>query len=103
MDLRILGKIARLIRLRREMKYEQLPYGLVDSIQAYVETGRPVGSFLEAVISNDLSESFGRADHNNRHRMFDIVSFIYNEMPAPCWGSKKKYEMWIKKGGFIGS
>ena len=66
-------------------------------IDAFVKDGVPVGGFLEAVLSNDLIEAFGRADENNREAMFDIVYYLYNEVPTECYGSLEKVNNWIEK------
>jgi len=71
------------------------PNSVAESLVAYIETGRPTGDFLKAVLSNDLSEACGRADHENRYRLFDIVFAIYYYAPSPCWGSKEKVAAWL--------
>ena len=76
--------------------YSILPEHIRDGAKRYIERGIPPGDFLRAVICNNLKESFARADRINIHRMFDIVSFFYNEAPAGCWGSIQKMERWIK-------
>ena len=76
------------------MIYGGLPVGLREGVQRYIEHGVIPGDFLQAVISNDLKESFGKADIHNRERMFDIVSWFYNNAPAECWGSKEKMIAW---------
>jgi hypothetical protein len=65
------------------------------SLDLYVDEGVPLGGFLTAVVCNDLKEAFGRADMANRHQMFEIVDYLYNECPATCWGSKKRHEAWM--------
>lgn len=77
--------------------YDLLPEGLRDGVKLYIEDGIKPGSFLTAVVCNDLKESFGRADENSIRRMFDIVSFFYNEVPLNCWGSKKNMETWMQQ------
>lgn len=77
--------------------YDLLHEDLRDSVRLYVEFGVKPGSFLTAVICNDLKESFARADENNIRRMFDIVSFFYNEVPLSCWGSKENMETWMQQ------
>ena len=81
----------------RKCDYSKLPEHIQSSVQGYIEDHCPVESFLEAVICNDLKESFGRADEINIARMFDIVSFFYNEAPISCWGSKEKMNAWLGK------
>lgn len=68
-----------------------------ESIDNYVEHGWPPGDFLQAVLSNDLMNSMGRADMDNRDGLFEICSYIYNEIPAPCHGSREAVAAWIEK------
>lgn len=76
--------------------YSTLPMHTQRGVKDYIENRIPTGGFLHAVITNDLKEAFGRADDINRDRMFDIVSFFYNQAPINCWGSVKAYDDWIK-------
>ena len=68
-----------------------------DAIDAYAETGRPVGHFLTAVLSNDLAEAIGRADDDNIRNIREIVSYVYMEIPSECWGSPKRVKDWYAK------
>ena len=65
-------------------------------IDKYVRDGTPPGDFLYAVLCNDLKESFGRADLENRRDMFDIVVYLYSNAPSACWGSPEKVASWIE-------
>ena len=67
-----------------------------ESLERYVDDHIEPGGFLRAVLENDLRESFGRADEGNRLELFNIVMYIYSELPAICWGSKKKVDGWLK-------
>lgn len=53
------------------------------------------GGFVTAVLENNLREALGRADEDNRQDIFDIVSYCYNEIPEPCWGSEEKMKAWF--------
>ena len=64
----------------------------------WVVYGVEPGDFLQAVLKNDLREAIGRADDINRHSLFAIVSWLYNEAPGGCWGSEEKYNNWIGTG-----
>ena len=79
------------------MNYTLLPSGLRGGVQQWIEEGIQPGGFLSAVIENDLRESLGRAYETNRARIFEIVSFFYNEAPSPCWGSVKNARAWADK------
>ena len=75
---------------------ERVPPLVLDSLDRYVQHHIETGSFLRAVLENNLKESLGRADLQNRYALFDIVSYIYNEIPMQCWGSEEKVEAWLK-------
>jgi len=83
--------------------YKRLPKHIRGGAKRYIEDGISPGSFLSAVICNNLTESFARADETNISKMFDIVRFFYNEAPSQCWGSPKEMEDWVEKGGLHGS
>jgi hypothetical protein len=70
--------------------------GAVESIDLFVQTGRPPGDFVYAVLTNDLKESFMRADSLNRQNLYDIVCYCYSEIPAIAWGSVEKVREWSK-------
>lgn len=60
----------------------------------WVNHGIPAGSFIMAVLSNDLRETFGRADHINRHCVPEIVGWLFNVAPSACWGSPECVREW---------
>lgn len=73
--------------------------GQAEEILAYIEKGRPVSPFLEAILCNDLKEACSRADHVNQRLIFDIVVWLHNHAPIHCWGDLSDYEHWVKLGG----
>lgn len=83
------------------LDYSLLPEALRGGALRYIEQGILPGSFLQAVIRNDLSGALGQADSNNLTWIRDIVSFWYNEAPGACWGSREKMEAWVEhhRGG----
>ena len=56
-----------------DRNYDLLPEHIRGAMKRYIEDRLQPGGFLEAVLSNDLAGAFGRADHINRDRLFDIV------------------------------
>lgn len=78
------------------VRYDRLPEILREGARLWIEEGIHPGSFLTAVIENDLTEAFSRADDTNLERMHDIVRWWYNEAPSLCWGNKKKATKWAK-------
>jgi len=61
-----------------------------EHLDAYAYYGKPLGGFLTAVVTNDLFEAMGKADSYNRASLYQICHYIYNELPADCWGSPAK-------------
>jgi len=80
-----------------EINYEMLPKHIRYGMQQYIEHGDIPGNFLRQVICNRLVHAFGAADSINTEHMRDIVTFMYNEAPAPCWGSEKIMYKWSEE------
>jgi hypothetical protein len=79
-----------------------IPEHIRDGVALWISDGIAPGGFLSAVIRNDLKDAFGRADHINRERIHDIVSFFYSHAPSPCWGSPEAFDRWEQAGGLNG-
>ena len=73
-----------------------IPEHLKAALDRYVNHKIRPGSFLEAVLSNDLFDAIGRADNVSRACLFDICKYVYNELPGDCWGSREIVERWLK-------
>jgi len=66
-----------------------------ESLELYAKKRIPTGSFLRSVLENNLMESFGRADEQNIEDMHEIVTYVYNVLPAECHGSPEKVMAWL--------
>lgn len=92
--------------LNMEMKmaidYSRLPEHMQEGFRLYIERGIPGGSFMTAVLSNDLMGAFGRADEINRARLFETCVFLRSEAPIGCYGSPEHVKDWIAQGGLAG-
>jgi hypothetical protein len=67
-----------------------------ESFRHYIEQGVPPGSFMSALLSNDLRETFGRADEINCREIRHYVTWLYNQAPHQCWGSPEAVEAWVE-------
>jgi hypothetical protein len=85
-----------------DIAYCHIRNDVIESINRYVMDGLPLGGFLQAVIANDLTQTMGRADRQNRNTIFEITAYLYNEVPMGCRGSYDKYHEWVKSGGLKG-
>lgn len=74
-----------------------LPDNLKESLDAYIETGRPTGTFLQACIENNLRVALGHGDELSIAALPAIVGYLYNEAPCECWGRAGIFREWINK------
>ena len=63
----------------------------------YYMHGISTGTFLQAVLTNDLHLACRKADAINRTALFDIVNFLHNVFPCDAWGSPEVVEKWLQK------
>ncbi len=70
---------------QRDVDALRVPSHALASIRLWVSDGAPPGSFLTAVLRNDLKEALGKADMTNRYALYDIVFYLYNHCPKGCW------------------
>jgi len=82
-----------------QINYDAIPAWALESLEAYVETGRPTGDFLRACLTNNLVEACGRADEHSILALRHIVGWIYNKAPGACWHTEDQVDAWIKVGG----
>lgn len=80
--------------------FDGLPVGLREGWARWWLFGIWPGSFLSAVIRNDLTGSFAKADEENRHSMFSIVSWTWNNADPRC--TKGHADAWSKAEGYLG-
>jgi len=85
-----------------EINYGKLPAHMQESARRYVEDGADVGGFLTALLSNNLLETYGKADSANIKAIPAWLAFLYWEAPSTCWGSVAKVKGWQKNGGLNG-
>jgi hypothetical protein len=79
-----------------EFNGRYIPERMAGGLQRWIERGIPPGSFLTAVLENNLSEAVGRADAENLANLPAYVGYLYNEAPGACWGSPQKVRAWAE-------
>ena len=78
-----------------DVKWERIPPHMREGIRAYVTERRPIGGFLTALLSNDLTNAVMRADDANRAALVEWVGLLYNYAPSDCWGSPERVAAWL--------
>lgn len=72
------------------------PEHLKEPLRAYAE-GRPTGSFLRAVLENDLGMAVVRGDEKNKRFLPEIYAFVVDVVPSFARGSKAAVEAHLQK------
>ena len=73
-----------------------IPLPILEGLREYGLHHVPAGGFLHAVLCNNLHEAVCRADVDSLAAIRQIVLYVYNVMPSPCWGSQEKVQAWLK-------
>lgn len=73
---------------------DAIPDHLLAGLDRYVKYGIQPGHFLTAMLSNDLMGTYGRADSTSKRYLEPILSYMYNYMPATCFGSIEAVNSW---------
>jgi len=78
-----------------------IPAHTLAGLKRFLQGYEP-GDFLEAVLSNNLSEACAHADQINRHFIFEIVEWLVVNAPIHSWGSPEKVRLWLEaKRGYL--
>jgi len=97
-----LDDLPRLVSLECDAKLTMASTGLPtrsrEALLAYIRWGIPPGSFLLALLSNDLFEAYRRADLPNRSHVYDFVFVLENYAPMGAYGSRESVQAWIERG-----
>lgn len=78
----------------RCMDYE-IPEHMWDGIERYIFDKIPGGSFMTAVMCNDLSQAAKRSDRDNCNALGAWGEFLFDCMPYDSFGSPLKVERWL--------
>lgn len=84
------------------LDFRTLPEGLRGGFARWYLFGVKAGSFVQAVIENDLIGAFANADEINQRRMLAIVSWVYNHMPVGTF-RKASAQIWHEHRGHYGA
>ena len=84
------------LHLLRRLQECAVPENLHSGLVAYLTERRQVGSFLTAVLENDLAQAVLRADPSTGLGLRQTVLFLHNYAPAPCFGSPEKVRTWLE-------
>src|SRR5678815_4010117 len=73
-----------------------VPDYLHDGLLRYVLERIPTGSFLRAVLENDLADACSRAaDPLTAISLHRIIAWLRVAAPEECWGSRERVAAWL--------
>lgn len=79
----------------------RIPEHTQGALERYLTHGLEPGSFLMAVLVNDLFGAVGRADSWNSAALADIVKWLYNEAPRGSFGNEELVNDWLNRGEYF--
>lgn len=65
------------------------------SLNLYQNDKIPPGSFIRAILENDLGQALSRADKDSLKNLKEIHSFVYNNLPGNIWGSRAAVKTYL--------
>jgi hypothetical protein len=74
--------------------YTKIPEDTMRALERWRENGETPSGFLLACLEDKLNLAVGRADSHNLPAIPMIAMYLYNRMPADCWGDKEKVSEW---------
>ena len=89
---------SNMLRFIYEFEFYEITNHMVESLDSYINHRLKQGSFLHAVLCNDLKSACMQADGKNMRNLPAFVNFLYNYAPISCWGSPEKVKAWLEGG-----
>jgi hypothetical protein len=83
---------------RSYMVRSEVPFHLHDGLVMYLVHRIRPGSFLTAVLENNLMVALGRADATAARMLPELVGFLREWAPHTCWGSEEQVATWLEGG-----
>ena len=84
------------VQMERKARERGIPEYMTDGLVSYVVDRRPTGDFLYAVLTNNLCQTYERADAANAECVRAYMMFLYNDVPHRCWGSEERVNAWLQ-------
>lgn len=76
-----------------------LPEPTRTALANYIVFGQRPGSFLSALLKNDLRGTVTLADKDNMALIWRYITLLYHEAPSLSYGSEQNFNDWIANKG----
>lgn len=81
----------------RDSEYDIIPDSVLQEINSFVLKGTPTGSFVSAVLRNDLKLAIGTGGPSALAAIRKVVSYMYNRVPSMCYGDAESIQSWRER------
>lgn len=78
--------------------YRDIPEHTKESLMNYFNNCYDPGSFVKAVLVNDLYAAASRSDHINRPEIANIAMWVINNAPYGSYGDHETVKEWLNRG-----
>ena len=83
-------------RLNLLFTANHMPEHMEEGLYLYLTYRVKPGSFMLAILCNDLIGAAEKADSINRAALFKWAKFLCNFLPTACYGNEEKVTNWLK-------
>lgn len=77
-----------------------IPENIYHALTRYWNEALPPGSFLTAVLSNNLMDSIDYADYVTERYFADIVNYVKYHAPPGSYGNLELVYSWLEQGDY---
>lgn len=79
------------------LRHSEVPDNLHYGIMRYICHELQPGSYLTAVLENDLLQAINRGDDDTLKGLVATVRWLFNKAPGDCWGTPRKVYDWLQQ------
>jgi len=85
---------AYVLEIVGQLRHSGVPEHLRPGLVRYFSDGIMPGSFLQSVLTNNLTQAVQRADPESMLALDPLVRFLTQHAPAMAWGSREAVLAW---------
>jgi hypothetical protein len=84
------------VKANRYLKFnDRVPEHIQLALEEYIIHGYPPGSFVTAVLCNNLIKAACSCDYLNQQYLIDIAKWVFHAAPIGCWGDERTIARWV--------
>jgi len=84
-------------------KGQRIQFEAIERVNLYINEGFHPGSFIEAILCNDLKRAIDFADADHRKWLGEIALYVIQKTTGEMRGSQEIVNQWCQRRGRKGS